>query len=179
MATVFLGLQKKIGKIWKRSLTVHSVSNPHPWNIWRIRRWLMSRLVLYDIITTKMQWNGMQKHKSRLAKESKKTCAQTCMSGSKEREPWTKSQAACMMAGWGRRQASMDLSLVMRHVPMSPMTSMTRMFLDANTFQYLAEPLVEGGWSLASVIHHWRFLANTTTPWLRGIRVENSGVHCF
>ena len=101
MATVFLGLQKKIGKIWKRSLTVHSVSNPHPWNIWRIRRWLMSRLVLYDIITTKMQWNGMQKHKSRLAKESKKTCAQTCMSGSKEREPWTKSQAACMMAGWG------------------------------------------------------------------------------
>ncbi len=28
-------------------------------------------------------------------------------------------------------------------------------------------------WSLASVIHHWRFLANTT-PWLRG-RVENSG----
>lgn len=101
MATVFLGLQKKIGKIWKRSLTVHSVSNPHPWNIWRIRRWLMSRLVPYDIITTKMQWNGMQKHKSRLAKESKKTCAQTCMSGSKEREPWTKSQAACMMAGWG------------------------------------------------------------------------------
>ena len=61
----------------------------------------------------------------------------------------------------------MDLSLVMRHVPMSPMTPMTpmtRMFLDANTFQYLAEPLVEGGWSLASVIHHWRFLANTTTP---------------
>ncbi len=53
----------------------------------------------YDITTTIMQWNGMQKDTSTLAKESKKTCAQTCMSGSKEREPWTKSQAACMMAG--------------------------------------------------------------------------------
>ena len=41
----------------------------------------------YDITTTIMQWNGMQKDTSTLAKENKKTCAQTCMSGSKEREP--------------------------------------------------------------------------------------------